>query len=89
MKHPGRAEFRTHQRNRQAAWLRHVSGGDVTGGETIFQVWYRYDIDGPWETPSGFPWMGHHVLMRLMVYNKDGKIPFSDAWIVDPNEELV
>lgn len=61
--------------------------GDVTGGETYrFQVWYRYDIDGPWETPSGFPWMGHHVLMRLMVYNKDGKIPFSDAWIVDPNE---
>jgi len=60
---------------------------DVTGGETHrFQVWYRHDINGPWDAPSSFPWMGHHVLMRLMVYNKDGKIPFSDAWIVDSNE---
>lgn len=62
---------------------------DIQGGSKYrIQVWYLYDIDGPWESPKGnVPWMGHHVMMRLMAYGEDGKkIKWDENWLADPDE---
>lgn len=85
---------RTGERSVRIAGSKTPRGGvtlrkNIEGGETYqFSVWYRYDISGPWESPTkGVPWMGHHVLMRLMAYDENGKkIPWDEEWLVDPNE---